>query len=110
MVLTVLTITTSLILFYFLHLQDSSNHIHIWHGKHHHHYRQTVRAEHAVDDSAQPSHSSEGKSHAKGSVLAPMAGLIVKVLFEDGAQVEAGQPVMVMEAMKMEVPFFLVTF
>jgi 3-methylcrotonyl-CoA carboxylase alpha subunit len=69
-----------------------------------------VRAEHAVDDSAQPSHSSEGKSHAKGSVLAPMAGLIVKVLFEDGAQVEAGQPVMVMEAMKMEVPFFLVTF
>jgi hypothetical protein len=32
-----------------------------------------------------------------------MAGLVVKVLLEDGAQVEAGQPVMVMEAMKMEV-------
>ncbi|KAK3140184.1 hypothetical protein QOZ80_5AG0397220 [Eleusine coracana subsp. coracana] len=82
--------------------KDNSKHIHIWHGKHHHHYRQTVRAEHAVDDSAQPSHSSEGKSHPKGSVLAPMAGLIVKVLLEDGAKVEAGQPVMVMEAMKME--------
>ena len=32
-----------------------------------------------------------------------MAGLVVKVLLEDGAQVEAGQPIMVMEAMKMEV-------
>jgi hypothetical protein len=32
-----------------------------------------------------------------------MAGLVVKVLLEDGAQVDAGQPVMVMEAMKMEV-------
>ncbi|CAN6356921.1 unnamed protein product [Urochloa humidicola] len=84
------------------YLKDSSKHIHIWHGKHHHHYRQTVRAEHVADDSSQPSHASEGKSHPKGSVLAPMAGLVVKVLVEDGAQVEAGQPVMVMEAMKME--------
>ncbi|CAL4891135.1 unnamed protein product [Urochloa decumbens] len=82
--------------------KDSSKHIHIWHGKHHHHYRQTVRAERVADDSSQPSYASEGKSHPKGSVLAPMAGLVVKVLLEDGAQVEAGQPVMVMEAMKME--------
>ncbi|CAD6269633.1 unnamed protein product [Miscanthus lutarioriparius] len=82
--------------------KGNSKHIHVWHGKHHHHYRQTVRTEHVVDDSAQPSHASEGKSHPKGSVLAPMAGLVVKVLLEDGAQVEAGQPVMVMEAMKME--------
>jgi len=84
-------------------LQDNSKHIHIWHGKHHYHYRQTLRAEHVADDSSQPSHASEGKSHPKGSVLAPMAGLVVKVLLEDGAQVEAGQPIMVMEAMKMEV-------
>ncbi|KAK8458569.1 hypothetical protein SEVIR_3G398800v4 [Setaria viridis] len=82
--------------------KDNSEHIHIWHGKHHHHYRQTLRTEHVVDDTSQPSHASEGKSHPKGSVLAPMAGLVVKVLLEDGAQVEAGQPVMVMEAMKME--------
>ncbi|KAG2630615.1 methylcrotonoyl-CoA carboxylase subunit alpha, mitochondrial-like [Panicum virgatum] len=82
--------------------KDNSKHIHIWHGKHHYHYRQTLRAEHVADDSSQPSHASEGKSHPKGSVLAPMAGLVVKVLLEDGAQVEAGQPVMVMEAMKME--------
>jgi len=82
--------------------KDNSKHIHIWHGKHHHHYRQTLRAQHGADDSSQPTHASEGKSHPKGSVLAPMAGLVVKVLLEDGAQVEAGQPVMVMEAMKME--------
>ena len=34
--------------------------------------------------------------------MAPMAGLVVKVLVEDGAKVEAGQPVLVLEAMKME--------
>lgn len=82
--------------------KDDSKHIHIWHGKHHHHYRQTMRAEQSLDDSSQPSHASEGRSYPKGSVLAPMAGLVVKVLLKDGAQVENGQPVMVMEAMKME--------
>ncbi|TKW29495.1 hypothetical protein SEVIR_3G398850v4 [Setaria viridis] len=64
--------------------KDNSEHIHIWHGKHHHHYRQTLRTEHGSDDSSQPSHASEVKSHPKGSVLAPMAGLVVKVLLEDG--------------------------
>nr|CAB3462566.1 unnamed protein product [Digitaria exilis] len=82
--------------------KDNSKHIHLWNGKHHHHYRQTMRVEDVADDSSQPSHASEGKSHPKGGVLAPMAGLVVKVLLEDGALVEAGQPVMVMEAMKME--------
>uniref|UniRef100_A0ACD5XR23 Uncharacterized protein n=1 Tax=Avena sativa TaxID=4498 RepID=A0ACD5XR23_AVESA len=84
------------------YLKDNSRHIHIWHGKHHHHYRQTMRAEQLLDDSSQPTHASEGRSHPKGSVLAPMAGLVVKVLLKDGAHVEAGQPVMVIEAMKME--------
>jgi 3-methylcrotonyl-CoA carboxylase alpha subunit len=32
-----------------------------------------------------------------------MAGLVVKVLLKDGAQVDDNQPVMVIEAMKMEV-------
>lgn len=39
----------------------------------------------------------------KGSVVAPMAGLVVKVLLENGALVGEGQPVLVLEAMKMEV-------
>lgn len=32
-----------------------------------------------------------------------MAGLVVKVLVENEAKVDQGQPVLVMEAMKMEV-------
>lgn len=35
-------------------------------------------------------------------VVAPMPGLIVRVHVQPGDQVEAGQPVVVMEAMKME--------
>ncbi|HEY8092367.1 MAG TPA: biotin/lipoyl-containing protein, partial [Acidimicrobiales bacterium] len=37
-----------------------------------------------------------------GDVVVPMQGTIVKVLVEVGAHVEAGQPVVVLEAMKME--------
>lgn len=35
--------------------------------------------------------------------MAPMAGLVVKVLVENKTRVEEGQPVLVLEAMKMEV-------
>lgn len=35
--------------------------------------------------------------------MAPMAGLVVKVLVKDGTKVEEGQPILVLEAMKMEV-------
>ena len=37
-----------------------------------------------------------------GSIAVPMQGTIVKVLVAVGDQVEAGQPVCVLEAMKME--------
>jgi propionyl-CoA carboxylase alpha chain len=37
-----------------------------------------------------------------GSLLAPMPGLVVRVLAEAGAAVTAGQPLVVLEAMKME--------
>ena len=46
---------------------------------------------------AGPSAASHG-----GSLLAPMPGLIVRVLAEPGAAVTAGQPLVVLEAMKME--------
>ncbi|WP_435746192.1 acetyl/propionyl/methylcrotonyl-CoA carboxylase subunit alpha [Nocardioides sp. SYSU DS0663] len=39
---------------------------------------------------------------ASGSLLAPMPGTVVKVLVEAGAEVEAGAPVLVLEAMKMQ--------
>ena len=35
--------------------------------------------------------------------MAPMAGLVVKVLVKNGTKVEEGQPILVLEAMKMEV-------
>ncbi|MEI5673583.1 MULTISPECIES: acetyl/propionyl/methylcrotonyl-CoA carboxylase subunit alpha [unclassified Nocardioides] len=39
---------------------------------------------------------------ASGSLLAPMPGTVVQVAVEAGQQVEAGQPVLVLEAMKMQ--------
>ena len=39
---------------------------------------------------------------ASGSLLAPMPGTVVSVAVEVGAAVEAGQPVLVLEAMKMQ--------
>ncbi len=45
------------------------------------------------------------KKHAAGSsdqIVAPMPGKVTKLLLAPGASVEAGQAVLVMEAMKME--------
>lgn len=39
---------------------------------------------------------------ASGSLLAPMPGTVVRVLVESGAHVAAGDPVLVLEAMKMQ--------
>jgi propionyl-CoA carboxylase alpha chain len=43
---------------------------------------------------------------AAGSLLAPMPGLVLRVLAEVGAAVTAGQPLLVLEAMKMEQTVF----
>jgi acetyl-CoA/propionyl-CoA carboxylase biotin carboxyl carrier protein len=43
-----------------------------------------------------------GSAAGSGKVTVPMQGTIVKVLVEVGQAVEAGQPVCVLEAMKME--------
>jgi acetyl/propionyl-CoA carboxylase alpha subunit len=42
------------------------------------------------------------KTAPAGSLLAPMPGLVLRVLTEVGAVVTAGQPLLVLEAMKME--------
>lgn len=80
-----------------------TRHIHIWHGSYHHHFTQTVGLELSdEDDTHHHSSSSQPVAHARGSVVAPMAGLVIKVLVENGAKVESGQPILVLEAMKME--------
>nr|MBA3604863.1 biotin/lipoyl-binding protein [Acidimicrobiia bacterium] len=43
-----------------------------------------------------------GGSAGSGSVTVPMQGTIVKVLVELGQEVEVGQSIVVLEAMKME--------
>ncbi len=39
---------------------------------------------------------------ASGSLLAPMPGSVVRVAVEDGARVQRGETVLVLEAMKMQ--------
>ena len=83
--------------------QDQTKHFHIWHGSHHHTFRQRVGLQLSADDEVQHKPSFEATSHPPGTVVAPMAGLVVKVLVKDGTKVEEGQPILVLEAMKMEV-------
>jgi acetyl-CoA/propionyl-CoA carboxylase biotin carboxyl carrier protein len=54
-----------------------------------------------------PRRSSSAKAHAAAggdALTAPMQGTIVKIAVEEGQQVEAGELVIVLEAMKMEQP------
>jgi biotin carboxyl carrier protein len=53
-----------------------------------------------VDDAARE-HAAAGESSV---VAAPMPGTLVRVLVEPGARVRARDPLVVLEAMKMETP------
>ena len=44
----------------------------------------------------------KGAAGSSDQILAPMPGKVTKILLQPGAEVSAGQAVMVMEAMKME--------
>jgi biotin carboxyl carrier protein len=46
--------------------------------------------------------SARGTSHGRRDLKAPMPGLVVKVLVEPGQEVTPGQPLVVLQAMKME--------
>src|SRR5439155_27389373 len=43
-----------------------------------------------------------GGEHAGDTIAAPMQGTILQVLVEEGQEVQAGQVVLILEAMKME--------
>uniref|UniRef100_A0A2P2MDV1 Methylcrotonoyl-CoA carboxylase subunit alpha isoform X1 n=1 Tax=Rhizophora mucronata TaxID=61149 RepID=A0A2P2MDV1_RHIMU len=82
--------------------KDGKKHIHVWHGTHHQHFREKLGLDLSDDDETHHKTNYETFSHLPGSVVAPMAGLVVKVLVKDGANMVEGQPVLVLEAMKME--------
>ncbi|XP_010259113.1 PREDICTED: methylcrotonoyl-CoA carboxylase subunit alpha, mitochondrial [Nelumbo nucifera] len=85
-----------------VYTQGYTKHIHIWHGKYHHHFRQRIGLDLSNDEGSLDKQSFEAASHPRGTVVAPMAGLVVKLLVKDGMEVKEGQPVLVLEAMKME--------
>ncbi len=58
-----------------------------------------VSAAEAPDKTTPPGIAS---SVTKGDILAPLPGLILKLMVKEGDQVREGQPVAIMEAMKME--------
>jgi acetyl-CoA/propionyl-CoA carboxylase biotin carboxyl carrier protein len=51
---------------------------------------------------AKPASAGGGGGGGDGTISAPMQGTIVKVLVAEGDEVEAGEGVLVLEAMKME--------
>lgn len=86
-----------------IYSKDQTKHVHIWHGSHHHHFKQKLGVNLADEDESQHKPGFEAASkHPQGTVVAPMAGLVVKVLMKNGDEVGEGQSVLVLEAMKME--------
>ncbi|KAI4349479.1 hypothetical protein L6164_010063 [Bauhinia variegata] len=82
--------------------KDQIRHIHIWQGSYHHYFREKLGIELSEDEESQHRPKFDTAAHPQGSVVAPMAGLVVKVLVKNKTKVEQGQPVLVLEAMKME--------
>jgi glutaconyl-CoA/methylmalonyl-CoA decarboxylase subunit gamma len=55
---------------------------------------------------AAAAHAHAPQRASAGEVRAPMAGRILKLEVEDGAAIEAGEPLLVLDAMKMENTIF----
>ncbi|KAI9119078.1 hypothetical protein K1719_009753 [Acacia pycnantha] len=85
-----------------VYVKDHIRHIHVWEGSYHHYFREKIGLELSEDDESQHKPKFEAAAHPRGTVVAPMAGLVVKVMVKNKTKVEEGQPVLVLEAMKME--------
>ena len=60
---------------------------------------------HALQKAPPPTVDEAGPdADAAASLMAPMPGTVVKVLVEEGEEVEAGRLLLILEAMKMEQP------
>ena len=57
-----------------------------------------------LSDPRRLSSTAQGGAHADGTaqIVAPMPGKVVRVLVEEGAEVEAGDGIVIVEAMKMQ--------
>jgi 3-methylcrotonyl-CoA carboxylase alpha subunit len=55
----------------------------------------------AIEDAKKPARS-QGAAAAASELFAPMTGTVVQVFAKDGEAVEAGAPLVIVEAMKME--------
>jgi biotin carboxyl carrier protein len=63
---------------------------------------QSAANNNAVADASSASTVNNNDVASNGIVISPMPGTVVKVTAAQGDKVEAGQPVLVLEAMKME--------
>ncbi|HKZ26387.1 MAG TPA: biotin/lipoyl-containing protein, partial [Rubrobacteraceae bacterium] len=59
-------------------------------------------ATHTLERPAPPDVEGAAEAGDRASLTAPMPGTVVKVLVEEGDEVEEGQTLLVLEAMKME--------
>ncbi|XP_061375289.1 methylcrotonoyl-CoA carboxylase subunit alpha, mitochondrial isoform X3 [Gastrolobium bilobum] len=85
-----------------VYTKEQVRHIHIWQESYHHYFREKQGLELSEDEESQYKPKFETSANPQGTVVAPMAGLVVKVLANNKTRVEEGQPVLVLEAMKME--------
>ncbi|MCO5577021.1 hypothetical protein L7F22_030843 [Adiantum nelumboides] len=85
--------------------KDCVNHVDVWFNNNHHEFllvEQVVDAETGdIEPSGFQSQKPKTGTHPLG-VNAPMAGRLVRVLVENGAKVNKGDPLLILEAMKME--------
>ncbi len=58
----------------------------------------------AFQSSLQPGSAAAAQGVSSGSTVSPMPGTVLEVKVQPGDQVEAGQTLVVVEAMKMEIP------